>query len=103
MPVHPLYIYSLPTPQEICMLINSLKQNKASGHDDIFPYFIKITAPIIALPLSTIFNYCLTFGIFPGKLKLAKVIPVYKKAPLINLLIIVPFSFYLLCLKFSSV
>ena len=75
----PSSIYLQPsTPQEICMLINSLKQNKASGHD-IFPYFLKIAAPIIALPLSTIFNYCLTFGIFPGKLKLAKVIPVYKK------------------------
>ena len=76
----PPSIYLQPsTPQEICMLINSLKQNKASGHDDIFPYFLKITAPIIALPLSTIFNYCLIFGIFPGKLKLAKVIPLYKK------------------------
>ena len=76
----PSSIYLQPsTPQEICMLINSLKQNKASGHDDIFPYFLKITAPIIALPLSTVFNYCLTFGVFPGKLKLAKVIPVYKK------------------------
>ena len=29
--------------------------------------------------MPTIFNYCLTYGIFPSKLKLAKVIPVYKK------------------------
>ena len=45
------------------MLINSLKQDKASAHDDILPYFVKIVAPII----------------FPDKIKLAKVIPVYKK------------------------
>ena len=64
------------------MLINSLKQNKASGHDHIFPYFLKISAPIIALLLSTIFNYCFTYGIFPGKVKLAQVISVYKKGSL---------------------
>ena len=34
-------IYLQPTtPQEITAIINSLKQNKASGHDDFLPYFI---------------------------------------------------------------
>ena len=77
----PSSIYLQPsTLQEISMLIDSLKQNKASAHDNILPYFLKIAPPNIALPLSIIFNYCLTFGIFPDKLKLAKVIPVYKKS-----------------------
>ena len=63
------------------MLIYSLKQNKASGHDDILPYFLKIAGmtTFIVLPLSIIFNYRLTFDIFSDKLKLAKVIPVCKK------------------------
>ena len=73
-------IYLQPvSPQEICTMINSLKQNKANGHDDILPYFLKIAAPSIALPLSMILNCCLSNGIFPSKLKLAKVIPVFKK------------------------
>ena len=58
-----------------------MKSNKAGGHDDILPYFLKISGYIIALPLSLILNCCITSGTFPGKLKLAKVVPVYKKRP----------------------
>ena len=62
-------------------LINSLKSNKAGGHDDILPYFLKTSGYIIALLLSLILNCCITAGIFPSKLKLAKAVPVYKKGP----------------------
>ena len=75
-----IYLQSTP-PQEVINLINSLKSNKAGGHDDILPYFLKISGYIIALPLSLILNCCITAGIFPSKLKLAKVVPVYKKGP----------------------
>ena len=40
---------------------------------------MKIASPIIAFPLSLIVNHSIPLGIFPNKLKLAKVIPVYKK------------------------
>ena len=36
---------------------------------------------IIALPFSLLLNCCPTAGIFPSKLKLAKVVPVFKKGP----------------------
>ena len=73
-------IYLQPTtPYEIMTLINSLKLNKAGGHDDIDPYFLKIAAPILSYPLSVMLNHCLTYGIFPNKLKTAKVIPIFKK------------------------
>ena len=75
-------IYSQSTsPQEVINLINSLKSYKAGGYDDILPYFLKISGYIIALPFSLILNCCLTAGIFPRKLKFAKVVPVYKKEP----------------------
>ena len=69
------------TPQEVCMAINSLKLNKASGDDDILPFFLKMAAQSIASPLSMFINSCFTYGIFPDKLKLAKVVPVFKKGP----------------------
>ena len=81
-PKHPCLtsIYLEPTtPLEIMVLINSLKLNKAISHDDIDPYFLKIAAPILAFPLSVFPNHCLTFGTFPNRLKLAKVVPVFKK------------------------
>ena len=40
--------------------------------------FLKISANIIAHPLSAILNQCMAFGYFPNKLKIEKVIPVYK-------------------------
>ena len=73
-------IYLQPTStHEVMALINLLNLNKANGHDDIDPYFLKIASPIIAFPLSLFFNHSISLGIFPNKLKLAKVIPVYKK------------------------
>ena len=58
--------------------------NKASGFNDISPYFLKIGADILAYPLTDLFNYCISFGIFPQQLKIAKVIPIYKSGPLDN-------------------
>ena len=69
------------TPQEVCMAINFLKLNKASGNDDIHPFFLKMAAQSIASPLSMLINSCFTYGIFPNKLKLAKVVPVFKTGP----------------------
>ena len=66
---------------EIVSLINSLKLNKASGHDDIPPYFLKLASNIIAYSRSIIFHSCLSFGIFSHRLKPAKVIPIYKCGP----------------------
>ena len=62
-------------------IISKLKINKANGHDDILPLFLKISANIIAHSLSAILNQCIAFGYFPTKLKIAKVIPVYKAGP----------------------
>ena len=75
-----IYLQST-SPQEVKNLINSLKSNKAGGYDGILPYFLKISGYITALPISLILNCCITASIFPSKLKLAKVVPVYKKGP----------------------
>ena len=59
-------------------MISKLKINKANGHNGIMPFFLKISANIIAHPLSAILYQCIAFGYFAKKLKIAKVIPVYK-------------------------
>ena len=75
-------IFVYPTTyHEIISLISALKLNKAEGHDDIPPYFLKIAVEIIAIPLAMILNLCMQFGVFPNKLKIAKVLPVYKSGP----------------------
>ena len=72
-----LYLYPT-TPAEIFRLITLLKINKANGHNDIPPYFLRIAVNTLALPLSSILNQFLLLGIFPDKLTNAKVVPVYK-------------------------
>ena len=54
------YFY-LTTPSEIVNMISKLKINKANGHDDIKPFFLKISAH----SLSAILNQYIAFGYFP--------------------------------------
>ena len=78
----PSSIYLKPTdPYEIKCAINKLSLSKASGYDDILPFFLKTAADIVAFPLANIINKCISFGIFPNRLKVAKAIPVYKSGP----------------------
>ena len=75
-------IYFCPTtPSEIINMIYKIKIDKANGHDDTMPFFLKISANIIAHPLNATLNQRIAFGYFPNKLKIAKVIPVYKAGP----------------------
>ena len=56
-----------------------IQPKNSAGHDDISNRIIKYICPIIAAPLSVIINQSFTTEIFPQKLKVAKVIPIYKK------------------------
>ena len=40
---------------------------------------LKVIAPVIIKPLTLLINQVLNTGLFPDKLKIAKVIPIYKK------------------------
>jgi len=52
--------------------------NKSGGEDGISPYFIKISSVILTPILVSLVNSALGLGIYPDKLKLAKVIPIFK-------------------------
>ena len=67
------------TQGDIIDVVTSLKGNKSPGRDDIDTYVVKRCIHLISFPLSHIFNASFEQGIFPNDLKLAKVIPVYKK------------------------
>lgn len=67
------------TDVEILDIINSLKNKKSSGYDEISVNILKDCAKEISSPLSYIINNSFLHGIFPGNLKLAVVKPIYKK------------------------
>ena len=62
-------------PRNICSKFNS---GKAAGYDNTPLHVVKHSFHLISAPLVDIINLSLLKGIFPHKLKIAKVIPVYK-------------------------
>ena len=60
------------------MIINSLDNDKASGPYSIPTEVLKIIKQNICYPLKEIINISFATGTYPDKLKMAKVIPVYK-------------------------
>ena len=68
------------SPQEVYHLINQLKEKKAKRASDIETKFIKYANPVLSYFVSDIFNHRLTEGVYPDSLKVAEVIPIFKKA-----------------------
>ena len=64
---------------DIAKIIDKFDPNKSAGHDNIGNFIIKKVKSEIIKPLTQIFNLSLSSGIVPEKLKVAKVIPIYKK------------------------
>ena len=67
------------TDDEILKGIFSLRNGKSPGIDEITPRILKSISHVIVPILCHIFNLVLTSGIYPDALKVAKVIPVFKK------------------------
>ena len=58
-------------------VIQNLKES-SPGWDNIAPKIIKMTYEHFILPLTYIIHLSLTNGVFPGDLKIARIIPLYK-------------------------
>lgn len=73
-----IFMYPV-TENEICKCIDGLKNKNSSGYDFISNNLLKRISRSIVLPLVHIINLCFEQGVFPEELKIAKVVPVYKK------------------------
>ena len=56
-----------------------MKNKQSAGHDDISNFILKGVISSIADPLAHIFNASILSGVFPEQMKIAKVIPLFKK------------------------
>ena len=65
-------------PGELESICSMFASGKAPGYDNISMRVIKHSFHLISAPLTNIINLSLQKGIFPDKLKLTKVIPIYK-------------------------
>ena len=65
--------------EEVAKIINNLENKKSTGHDDITVKFIKISSTYISELLARVINISIKTGIYPDQLKIAKILPLYKK------------------------
>ena len=68
----------IPT-SEIISTFKSLKKKSSSGPDIFNNNVVLMAVELLADPLCYIYNLSINAGIFPDKLKIAKVIPIFKK------------------------
>ena len=66
-------------PLEISDIISALKSGKSLGPNSIPMKILKSLSSLISSPLSQIINESFQSGIFPDKMKFAKVIPLFKR------------------------
>ena len=64
--------------------INKLNSRKASGFDTIPPIFIKTLKNDIAEHIKILINKCIRQNLFPDRLKMSNISPVYKKKDSLN-------------------
>ena len=66
------------TAAEVLEHLSSLDPSKSAGSDGINPMFLKAAAPVIADPISQLFNLSLDLSFFPSDWKSALVLPLFK-------------------------
>ena len=76
-PIH--FDFKPVTQENIQALISKCSSKKATGIDGIPAKNVKSCCRTISKPLSKLINYSLANSTFPNRLKLAQVVPVYKK------------------------
>ena len=73
------YTFELITEETTMEILNNLKPKPSCGYDGISTKLLKTFKLEICKSLTLIINQTLPTGIFPDSLKVAKVIPLYKK------------------------
>jgi hypothetical protein len=66
------------TPEHVLKIIRKFKNKTSCDIDGISTKMVKFIGLEISIPLAHIFNISLRSGIFPNKLKLCRVIPIFK-------------------------
>ena len=67
------------TEWDVKRILSKLSSKKASGYDEIPVKFLKMTSNSLVKPLTKIINTCLRQNVFPDRMKMANITPLYKK------------------------
>ena len=78
-PCNCAFSFEYTNPEKITNIIKKLKPKASSGPDGQSSKLLKAIGSVLAPTLSVIINQSLYNGLFPDKLEVAKVLPLYKK------------------------
>ena len=78
------FTFQPSTDETIINIIDKLKSKNSQSHDGLSSKLLKLVKHETSKAITLIVNRSLNTGIFPDKLKYAKVIPIYKKAIIQN-------------------
>ena len=67
-----------PAAEELKSIAKGFKNGKVPRADNIPMSIIKGTVDLISDPLLSIINLSLSSGVFPDRLKISKIIPIFK-------------------------
>ena len=73
------FSFKLVSNETVKNVINNMKPKNSSGHDGISMKLLKYLELILYKPITLLVNQSLKTGIFPERMKIAKIIPIYKK------------------------
>ena len=71
--------FDLVNPSQVDHLLSSINSRKSCGHDMLHPKLLKLSAPVIALPVSKIINSSIISCCYPVRWKMGQVTPLFKK------------------------
>jgi len=74
-----IFNFDLVTESTTNKVIDNLQPKSSCGWDGISPKLIKTCKQIISKPLTKLINHTIILGTFPDRLKIARVIPIFKK------------------------
>ena len=78
-PINKKFNFTQVTVRNVNDILESLPSKTSSGYDGLSLKLLKSIKHIILEPRTLIINQMINTGLFPDKLKIAKVIPIYKK------------------------
>ena len=76
---NPIFDFIPVVSEQVVLTMNKSKTSNGFGLDEISSLVLKIGTPILAEPLSWLFNLSLSSGIFPDQYKIAGISPIYKE------------------------
>ena len=70
--------FSLLEQERVFKIISKINSKHSCGHGNISTILMKNICPLIFSPITLISNQSLSTGIFPDRLKIAKIITLFK-------------------------